>query len=184
MGYSGSQLVGISHNFSQMGMNALPVPAQNLYVETAKNQRMEAQASVTSAGASASNAQTSRMAVTGYDAKGPDGKPVHVPGELESTVLEREVQMKKVEAVMTTAEDKEFLAGFAQTMLSYRAGKPIPQSVMDAYNDELVKRSGGTVTKEEVSHWYKSNEVKSNYSWPTPQDTQSGSPSAGAPGAP
>jgi hypothetical protein len=126
------------------------------------------------------------MAVTGYDAKGPDGKSVHVPGELESTVLERETQMKKVEAVMTTTEDKEFLAGFAQTMLSNRA-KPgsVPQSVVDAYNDELVKRSGGVATKETVKTWWGlSSKDQSNYSWPTPQDTQSGSPSAGAPGAP
>lgn len=189
MGYSGDQLVQMANKFSTMGMAALPAGLQSIYQENAKTAQMNAQSGRIEAGAAASRAGTDKESVEGFNRTGASGKQEHVQGTLESTMSEQEVQrseqrvqMAKVEAVMHNTEDKEFLSGFAQTMISNRA-KPgsIPKSVVDDYMDELVKRSGGVVTKEEISHWYKSNETISNYAWPGGQQPTAGSTAPGQP---
>lgn len=182
MGYNGNSLIDIAQKYPVMGINSLPKGMQSIYLTEARNQTTEA-------GAAATNAQTGRTQTEGYNKKDPDGKPVHVQGTLEDEMSSQSIraaevkaQMMKVEAYMKGAENKEFLSGYAQTMLSARA-KPgsIPQSVLDDWNKALVERAGGTITEEQVSTWFGLSSKKvQGVSFPTPgaetSDNQVGAP--------
>jgi hypothetical protein len=161
MGFSGDQIAGMARGAGMTGFaNYLPKGMVTLQQQMMGVRQTEAKASMTSAGASAMNAQTGRIDAQGYTDK--SGKKI--PGRLETEANRVEAEKgesqarmlaaqntaARIEKAMKTDADKAFLANFTAMVDLARAGKTkIDPGLYNYMEQQLVSRTGGEVSIED-----------------------------------